>query len=63
MATFIAAFDSECEDCPAPIEKGQEAVMVGPGLAAHAVCPVLTRPQPVCNKCWLVHGKAQEGCE
>lgn len=63
MATFVAAFDSDCENCDTLVEKGQVARMVGDGLVVHDECPPATLPQPVCSSCWLVHGKAQEGCE
>lgn len=62
---FVAAFDSDCELCDAPVEKGQEARMLdyGKGLVAHVTCPAPMKPQPVCSNCWLVHAKGQEDCE
>lgn len=63
--SFIAAFESDCENCSAPVERGQDTVMVdyNKGLVAHAVCPPATRPQPVCSLCWLVHASGQRECE
>lgn len=52
---FIAAFDSDCEECDELIEKGQEARMVGEGKAIHAVCPTASRAPAVCPKCNLAH--------
>lgn len=59
---FIAAFQSECATCPAPIEKGDDAVFVE-GEVEHARCPAATTPQPVCSSCWLVHAPGQKECE
>lgn len=54
---FTAAFDSDCENCDAPVEQGQEAKMVDydKGLVAHVTCPAPTRPQAVCSECHLAH--------
>lgn len=62
---FTAAFDSDCENCDAPVAKGDEARMIDydKGLVAHVTCPSPLRSQPVCSKCCLVHAKAQEDCE
>lgn len=59
--SFTAAFDSDCERCDAPVEKGQEAIMLDydKGLVAHETCPPATRPQPVCPSCCLVHAAGQ----
>jgi len=63
--SFTAAFDSECENCDAPVEQGQEARMLDyeKGFVAHVNCPAPTRPQPVCSSCFMVHGVAQKECE
>lgn len=63
--SFTAAFDSECENCDAPVEKGQEARMLDydKGLVVHVTCPAPTRPMPVCSQCFTVHGVAQKECE
>lgn len=56
--SFTAAFDSDCENCDMPVEKGQEAYMIDfdRGLVAHApFCPNPPRSQPVCPKCHLAH--------
>jgi len=52
--TFIAAFDSDCELCDAPVEHGQEARMLDyeKGLVAHIRCPEAFRPVSVCARCW-----------
>lgn len=56
---FIAAFDSDCENCDELLERGQEAVMVDyrKSLVAHKVCPNPrpARPVPTCPECHLQH--------
>ena len=54
---FIADFSGECERCDAPVERGQDAVMLDydRGLVAHASCPASSRPVPVCSGCNLAH--------
>ena len=63
--SFTAGFESDCERCSAPVERGQEAVMLDydKGFIAHESCPPATRPQPVCSTCWLVHAPEQQECE
>lgn len=63
--SFIARFESDCENCDAPVEKEQEAKMIDyrKGLVAHVTCPASSAPQPVCSSCWMVHGLNQKECE
>lgn len=55
--SFTAKYESECENCPASLEVGQEAVVVDfdKQLYAHARCPVPPKPQPTCPVCHLQH--------
>lgn len=53
---FVAAFDSDCENCDKLVEKGQEARMVGEGRAVHALCPDRPRrTETLCAACWTTH--------
>lgn len=54
---FVAAFDSDCEECDELIQKGQEARMVGEGRAIHVTCPTPrpSRTETLCAACWTTH--------
>lgn len=55
--SFTAAFESDCENCDAPVEKGQEARMIDydKGLVAHVTCPPKPRENLLCAACWTTH--------
>lgn len=63
--SFTASFESDCENCPAPVEQGQETMMLDyeKGLVAHVKCPPAPQIGVVCSDCFLVHAKGQEECE